>query len=776
MKNFWSFRGPGADSGSPAPAPEQSAVPTGTPEIRARQFIGQKYEVYSQLGAGGFGVVYLVYSHETHSVYALKTFRDEYLQDETVREQFRREARIWVEMGRHPYIVHAHFVDEIGDRLYIAMDYIAPDQSGLNSLAGYLRHQPPDLRQSLTWSIQFCHGMEHAYAKGLRCHRDIKPANILISDDRTLRIADFGLAGVLVFASRPQNVAIHVHEDSVGLSMQTVHGAAIGTPTHMPPEQFLDSSACDERSDIYAFGVVMYQMVSGGRPPFFALPPQKASPADSTQYWLKMFALHSEARVPKLDSHLFPIIERCLAKTASDRYQSFADLRKSLTHLLTSSFPTPRPGSIAHAVPMETFEIMCGPEPQQMTVSDWTNKGNSLATLRRFEEALLCFDAALHLARDHAYAWTGKGNVLRSLGQSADAEECYTRALSLRPEEPTLWANKGNFLLEIGRDDEAAKCFERALSIDSSCVPALLGKASSLSRRSQTKDALAILDRLIKVDPQNPVGWRWRADALFMLSRFDEALSSYELVLVQNPRSADAWNQKGVCLKRLSRIGEAIACYDRALQLQNHADFWRNKGLAYRDSEQYAEAIESFQAALDLEPTDEDTWNNVADLLNTCERFNEGLACCSKGIRLHPKSVGLWINKGNSLDGLGSLEEAIACFDTALGFDPTNTTALNNKGDTLNRLGRFQEALQALDRAVVLDPRDSMAWNNRGNSLNHLGRLEEAVQSYERAIQVDPNDARAWKNKGITLQMLGRQREADRCFAKVSEIQSRYPH
>jgi serine/threonine protein kinase len=122
--------------------------------------IGQEYEVYGVLGKGGCGVVYLVYSHKNGGVYALKTFRDEFLTDPETRLRFRREAGIWVELGRHPYLVHAYFVDEISGRLYIAMEHISPNEAGLNSLEGYLQKQPPDLAQSLRWAIQICHGME----------------------------------------------------------------------------------------------------------------------------------------------------------------------------------------------------------------------------------------------------------------------------------------------------------------------------------------------------------------------------------------------------------------------------------------------------------------------------------------------------------------------------------------------------------------------------------------------------------------------------------------
>jgi serine/threonine protein kinase len=160
-------------------------------------FIGPKYEVYNVLGVGGFGVVYLVYSREMKSVYALKTFRDEYLEDPQTRDRFRKEAQVWIDLERHPNLVRASFIDEISGRLFIALEYIAPDEHGLNSLEGYLRYTPPDLAQNLRWSIQFCHGMEYAYSKGIRAHRDIKPANIMISQDKAVKISDFGLAGVI---------------------------------------------------------------------------------------------------------------------------------------------------------------------------------------------------------------------------------------------------------------------------------------------------------------------------------------------------------------------------------------------------------------------------------------------------------------------------------------------------------------------------------------------------------------------------------------------------
>ena len=281
--------------------------------------IGQKYEVYDVLGEGGFGIVYLVYSQEMESVYAFKTFRDEYLEDLRTRERFKKEAQIWIELERHPYLVRAYFVDKISDRLFIAMEYIASDENGLNSLDDYLRHRPPDLAQTLRWDIQFCHGMEYAYSKGIKAHRDIKPENIMVGQDKAIKISDFGLAGVIGESKAITGIKVDVRQNKVGYSCQTMEGVGFGTLTHMPPEQFINAVGCDERSDIYSFGIVLYQMASGGNLPFLAPLPQNDSYEESRRFWIEMYKLHSKASIPKLSSTLFPVIQRYVLKKNRER-------------------------------------------------------------------------------------------------------------------------------------------------------------------------------------------------------------------------------------------------------------------------------------------------------------------------------------------------------------------------------------------------------------------------------------------------------------------------
>lgn len=267
----------------------------GHPHFLGRSEVtGETYEVYDLLGTGGFGTVHLVYCADTHSVYALKALRNEHLDDAETKKRFEAECRIWINLGRHPYIVRAYFVDRVAGQLCIAMEYIAPNQTGMNSLDHYLRMQPPDFRQSLHWAIQFCYGMEYACSRGVRCHRDIKPQNILINQEKHIKISDFGLAGVIGWSNALSGIKLGLRGQHVGFSVQTTDGKGFGTPTHMAPEQFMNATGCDERSDIYSFGIVLYQMRTEGRFPFFAPLPRDGSEAEQIRFWKDMWRLHSQ--------------------------------------------------------------------------------------------------------------------------------------------------------------------------------------------------------------------------------------------------------------------------------------------------------------------------------------------------------------------------------------------------------------------------------------------------------------------------------------------------
>ncbi|MDP2937289.1 MAG: serine/threonine-protein kinase [Dehalococcoidia bacterium] len=638
FKDFFGskFGGPGKGQATPpgrgssparGPAGDLAAEGvTGAP-YKKGDFIGQRYEVHGVLGIGGFGVVYLVYSHQTAEVYALKTFRDEYLADALARERFRREAQVWVDLERHPYLVPAYFVDEVAGRLYIGMEYIAPDEHGLNSLDGYLTRPPPDLAQSLRWAVQFCYGMEYAYSRGVRCHRDIKPANILISQDKTVKVADFGLAGVLGASRAISAINLSVQQGSVGLSCQTVDGAGFGTPTHMPPEQFTDAASCDERSDIYAFGIVLYQMAAGGRLPFLAPLPRGGSREEMARFWWAMHRLHSESPAPRLQSPLFPILERCLEKQAGARYQSFRELRVDLEPLLQR----------------HTGEVAKPPRLAEFGAPQWSNKGVSLHSLGRYDEAIRCYDRALELDPQYAAAWINKGNSLHSLGRYDEAIRCYDRALELDPQYAAASNNKGNSLHSLGRYDEAICCCDRALELDPQDAATWSSKGNSRHRLARYDEAIRCYDRALELDPQDAAAWNNKGLSLHSLGRHEEAIRCCDRALEINPQYAAAWHNRGNSLNSLGWHDEAIRCCDRALELDpQYAAAWYNKGIGLNRLSRYDEAICCYDRALGLDPQD-------ANALYAKALVQEKVGCMGDAASSYQKFISLTLDPDTPL-------------------------------------------------------------------------------------------------------------------------------
>ena len=680
---------------APKPGRPRRASGVASGGYRKGDRIGE-FEVQGVLGRGGFGVVYLVHlptavrisalqtfrdedlpsrgrPSDHHVTYALKTLHDPYLAVPEVRQRFRHEAQMLVDLERHPYVLQADFVDEIEGRLYIATEYVAPNSMGLNSLEGYLQRQPPDLAQSLRWAIQVCYGMEYARSKGLRCHRDLKPANILITRDGRVKIADFGLAGVLEAVRLAEGIQVHIEDGRIGLSAQTAEGAGFGTPTHMPPEQFTNAASCDERSDVYAFGVVLYQMASRGRLPFLAAPPRDGSVAEKRRFWAEMYRLHSTAPVRRLDTPLFPVIERCLAKEPDQRYQGFSELGETLDLVLRR----------------ETGEIVQAPVAAQLTAGEWHIKGYSLAALDRHREAIECYDRSLALEPNHAQTWTNRGFCLSALGQREEAIECYNRALDLNPLFADAWNNKGAALANLEQREEAIVCFDRALSLNPQYADAWSNKATSLLDLGRRQEAISCIDRALELAPQTAMMWKNKGLLLTRLGYWEEALTCFDRALALNPRLADGWSSKAEPLSYLGKREEAIACCDRALALDpRHTVALTNKGAN----------------------------------LSALGRREEAIACYEQVLALNPQEAMAWGNKANNLAVLGRNHEAMACYEEALALDPEYAHAWFNKAATEDRLGRWREAARSYKRFLaVAPPQDLMHIEHARNRLLQLG-------------------------------------------------------
>jgi serine/threonine protein kinase len=450
-------------------------------------------EIHGGEGKSGMGVVYICYYPWHQKLYALKTYQDRFALSEKLMGSFYREAMLWMVIENHPNIVQAHWVHDLDGRIYIVMEYIPTDNRGRRTLTSHL-NGPLLLLRVLIYAIQFCYGMEYAYSKGIKVHRDIKPDNILITLDKTLKITDFGLSKAFNEEMSPR-------------------GEVAGTPYWMSPEQFDDAGNVDIRSDVYSFGVVLYQMVSGDLP-------FKASATSKTDFLEEMYRLHRSAAIPKINSTVFRIVEKCMAKEPTNRYKDFTELRHELEILWEDSTDIPLPKQLIQ-MPFGYKEI------------------------------------------------NQKGVALKHLGKPSEAIEYHNKATEENPIFQNAWNDKGVALWELKRHKEALECFDKAIEIDHEFVHPRTNKAALLSELGCDKEAIECYDEALKIEPEFINLWRGKGNTYLKLRNYKDAIQCYDQVLKINRRDSGAWYIKGVAYYSIGRnyVSKAMECAKMALDI-----------------------------------------------------------------------------------------------------------------------------------------------------------------------------------------------------------------
>src|ERR1043166_2163528 len=465
--------------------------------FRSGDTIGLAFHVFCGLGKGGFGVVLKVYDNETKEVCALKTFREELLADPEARATFQREASNWINLGQHPFILTARSVREISGRLFVKMDYIPPDEHGRVTLLDHLlvKSQPIGAERALEWAIQFCLAMEHARKHGVQCHRDIKPQNILIASGTTLKLSDFGLALVAQsngsFSPQPSSSP---GPNGASLTVVNLEGRKLcGTPGYMAPEIFRGEGA-DIRSDIYSFGLVLWQMAAMSPVPPFA----DYLKGDLHAYLKTVYETQMAATPPPTGQPVDAVIERCLRKNPHDRFTSFGEVREQLELLLWN-------------LAGRKLKI---PDPSEQNASTLYERGVSLHSVGRFEEALAAFDQAALLDAENAEIPVSRGACLCSLGRYEEALRCYDAGLQVVPQNARAHFNKGSTLEMQGRVAEALPCYDEAVKLAPWYYKAWAAKAGALYRLGKFKEAVDSYDRSLEIYPKDTQTWNGKAAVL----------------------------------------------------------------------------------------------------------------------------------------------------------------------------------------------------------------------------------------------------------------------
>ncbi|HEX5601493.1 MAG TPA: UvrD-helicase domain-containing protein, partial [Pyrinomonadaceae bacterium] len=275
------------------------------------------YRIVEPIGAGGMGAVYKAYDNKLQRTVALKLLPSEYVSQQDRRRRFFQEARAASALS-HPHILTIYEVGEDNGTPYIAMEYVQGQ-----TLRDKIKNNGLQLKETLDIAIQIAAGLARAHESGI-IHRDLKPENLMLSRDGYAKILDFGLAKLV--AERERALVADSEQKTLVLGVHTESGTLLGTVNYMAPEQLLGQRV-DRRCDVFSFGVVLCEMLTGTAP--FV---------HDNRIDTMHAILHRDPRFPsdgrpELPFDLQRVLTKALAKTPKDRYQTIDDLAEELKTL-----------------------------------------------------------------------------------------------------------------------------------------------------------------------------------------------------------------------------------------------------------------------------------------------------------------------------------------------------------------------------------------------------------------------------------------------------------
>lgn len=686
------------------------------------EVIGARYRVHRVLGRGAFGIVYLVRSVEDGTIYALKSILAEHIFEEAVTRLFEKEALIWVRLGWSPFIVQAHHVQYLDNRLFVAMEYVPPDEAGLVSVYDHIAYHANRIGDGRTglWSIQFCHGMEHAVGHGVTAHRDIKPMNLLVDQAAILKVSDFGLVASMD-ASRAEFKGLR--DPGHGHTILRTDGKrACGTPGFIAPE-VLRGDGAGLRSDIFSFGVTLWQLTAGST----QLPYSVQFKGDVDAFTKELYEQQLRGRITPVRSIFWPTITRCLEPDPSRRFANYAELRDSIKSAMKAA-----------NVAVVDFIV----NKDRKSASDFVNRGASL----------------------------------RSLGLLEDALRCYDEALLLEPNNTAALVNKGNVLSEMHRGSEAIAAFDTALRIDPKYEGAWLNRAVCLQKDGQYERSIRSLDSLLEVNPDHVRAIRTKALAYRRCGRGAEAMPLYEKALRLRPEDADTWTARGETFSELGQADDALICYDEAIALRPDYRLPRiNKARQLVVAGRKAEGVREFSELAAAFVGQSAALNEIAIGLCAVNLQEQAIPLFSEVLRLSPSEAAVSLcNIGNALLEMNREIEALEWYRQSIDVDPKYLSPYVQSAKAHHRIGNLKQCVDWYEKALEVDARDAKCWFGRGSTLLEMGENLRAIECFDNALKVQPFHKQVLYNKAVALLQFDRPDEALFCLVEALRVDSRY--
>jgi TolB-like protein len=705
------------------------------------------YEILASLGAGGMGEVYVARDAKLDRRVAIKVLPDEMARDEGFRARFVREAKALAALS-HPNILAIHDFGEAAGVFYAVTELL---EGG--TLADRLKAGPLPVRKALDWALQVARGLAAAHDKGI-VHRDLKPANVFVTDQGAVKILDFGLAKVVT--------PFESGEDSETGVRETEAGTVLGTVAYMSPEQARGQDA-DQRSDLFALGAVLYEMLEG-RAAFAA-----ESAADTVSRVLKHDPdLTGREGIPP---GVGRIIARCLEKNPRERFQSARDLAFALEALSGlergsgAHVDEGRGAGSARSIAVLSFTDMSPGKDQ-----DYFCDGMAEEIIN----ALTGIEGLRVAARSSAFRFKASERDLREVGRALDVSmvlegSVRTAGNRLRVTAQLNEVRSGYQIWSRRYDRNVEDVFATQDEIAADIVAALrpeLGDAAAprVVRHTQNQEAyhlylrgrhhwyarsqgalqkaLQHFQQATEKDPSYALPYVGLADLYTV-----QAIYSYEPEETLRPRAKAS-------VERALAINEGLADAHRALGFFHLFFGW-----------DIATAVRAFERSVELDPTSalSHIWLGFP---TGPGREEKAIAAARRAQELDPLNPYVNSLACSILDFWGHGEDALREGQKALDIDPDYLVGLYLIGGVYTRLGRHDQALRLCARAVEISGRapffvSCLAWSQAA-----AGRSAEARSALAELERRSATDYVAPLHRAVVHAALG---ERDRAFQLLEE-------